>query len=173
MKKNQLRMILPAMVVAAALAMAAPSQEKKENMEAHKIVHFGDLKWTPIIKGCDLATVAGDFNAEGAPFVLRIRCTDGTKIPAHWHPGDEGVTVLKGTFLVGMGETFDETKLQTMNVGNFTIVPKEMRHFGMAKGDFIVQIHGIGPFKNNWVNPSEVQPPDAPAAAKPKSRVRN
>ena len=169
MKKNQLGMILPAMVVVAALAMAASSQEKKENMEAHKIVHFGDLKWTPIIKGCDLAPVAGDFNAEGAPFVLRIRCKDGTKIPAHWHPGDEGVTVLKGTFLVGMGETFDETKLQTMNVGNFTIVPKEMRHFGMAKGDFIVQIHGIGPFKNNWVNPSEVQPPDAPAAAKPKS----
>jgi hypothetical protein len=41
----------------------------------------------------------------------------------------------------------------------------------MAKGDLILQAHGIGPFKVNWVNPSEVQPPDAPAAAtaKPKS----
>lgn len=153
-----------------AVAIAASSQEKKEAVEAHKIVHFGDLKWTGIIKGCDLAPVSGDMNAEGAPFVLRIRCTDGTKIPAHWHPADENVTVLKGTFLVGMGESFDESKLQTMNVGNFVIVPKEMRHFGLAKGDFIVQVHGIGPFKNNWVNPSEVQPPDAPpAAAKPKS----
>ena len=169
MKKNQLGMILAVLVGVVALAMAAFSQDKKESMEAHKIVRFGDLKWTPIIKGCDLAAVSGDFNVEGQPFVLRIRCADGTKIPAHWHPGDESVTVLKGTFLLGMGETFDETKFQTMNVGNFTIVPKEMRHFGMAKGDFIVQIHGIGPFKNNWVNPSEVQPPDAPAAAKPKS----
>jgi quercetin dioxygenase-like cupin family protein len=152
-------------------AMVAFSQDKKEGMERHKIVHFGDLKWTPIIKGCELAPVAGDFNVEGAPFVLRIRCADGTKIPAHWHPGDESVTVLKGTFLVGMGETFDETRLQTMNVGNFIMMPKEMRHFAMAKGDFIVQVHGIGRFKNNWVNPSEVQPPDAPAAAaaKPKS----
>ena len=51
MKKNQLGIILPAMVVVAALAMAASSQETKENMEAHKIAHFGDLKWTPIIKG--------------------------------------------------------------------------------------------------------------------------
>ena len=169
MKKNQLGMILAVLVGVVALAMAAFSQDKKEGMEAHKIVHIGDLKWTPIIKGCDLAAVSGDFNVEGQPFVLRIRCADGTKIPAHWHPGDESVTVLKGTFLVGMGETFDETKFQTMNVGNFIILPKEMRHFGMAKGDFIVQIHGIGPFKNNWVNPSEVQPPDAPAAAKPKS----
>ena len=169
MKKNQLGMILAVLAGVVALAMAAFSQDKKEGMEAHKIVRFGDLKWMPIIKGCDLAALSGDFNVEGQPFVLRIRCADGTKIPAHWHPGDESVTVLKGTFLLGMGETFDETKFQTMNVGNFTIVPKEMRHFGMAKGDFIVQIHGIGPFKNNWVNPSEVQPPDAPAAAKPKS----
>ncbi len=143
------------------------SQEKKEAGDAHKIVHFGDLKWTPIIKGCDLAPVAGDPNAEGAPFVLRIRCTDGTKIPAHWHPTDENLTVLKGTFLVGMGESFDENKLQTMNVGNFVSMPKEMRHFAMNKGETIVQLHGSGPFKVNWVNPSDVQPPDA--APKPKS----
>lgn len=169
MKKVQMGRVVAVLLGMVALAMAASSQEKKEGMEAHKIVHFGDLKWTPIIRGCDLAPVSGDFNAEGEQFVLRIRCTDGTKIPAHWHPAEENVTVLKGTFLVGMGESFDESKLQTMNVGNFVVVPKEMRHFGMAKGDFIVQVHGIGPFRNNWVNPSEVQPPDAPAvAAKPK-----
>ena len=67
------------------------------------------------------------------PFVVRIRCVDGAKIPAHWHPTDESVTVLKGTFLVGMGETFDESKLQTMNVGNFISMPKEIRHFAMSK----------------------------------------
>ena len=145
------------------------SQEKKDTVEAHKIVHFGDLKWTPIIKGCDVASVDGDMNAEGTPFVLRLRCADGSKIPAHWHPTDENVTVLKGTFLVGMGETFDESKMQTMNVGNFVSMPKEMRHFAMSKGETIVQVHGAGPFKVNWVNPSDVQPPDAAPATKPKS----
>jgi quercetin dioxygenase-like cupin family protein len=158
-------------LVAAALAVfavASNSQEKKDGDSAHKIVHSGDLKWTPIIKGCDLAPVSGDPNAEGTAFVLRLRCVDGAKIPAHWHPTDENVTVLKGTFRVGMGETFDESKLQTMNVGNFVSMPKEMRHFGVCKGETIVQVHGAGPFKVNWVNPSEVQPPDAaPAAAKP------
>jgi len=161
----------PAVFVAiAALAIVAFGQERKVSTEAHKIVHFGDLKWTPIIKGCDLAPVAGDMNAEGEPFVLRIRCADGSKIPAHWHPTDENVTVLKGTFLVGMGESFDENKLQTMNGGNFVTVPKEMRHFAMSKGETIVQVHATGPFKVNWVNASEVPPPDPPAAAaKPKS----
>ena len=159
-----------AALVMAALTSGVYSQEKKESGEAHKIVHYGDLKWTPIIKGCDLAPVDGDRNAEGAPFVVRLRCADGAKIPAHWHPTDENVTVLKGTFLVGMGETFDENKMQTMNVGNFVSMPKEMRHFALSKGETIVQVHGAGPFKVNWVNPSEVQPPDAPAAAaKPKS----
>jgi anti-sigma factor ChrR (cupin superfamily) len=158
-----------AAVLAIAVATRTYSQEKKDAGEAHKIVHFGDLKWTPIIKGCDLAAVDGDPNAEGAPFVLRIRCADGTKIPAHWHPMDENVTVLKGTFLVGMGEAFDESKMRTMNVGNFVLMPKEARHYATVKGETIVQVHGVGPFKNNWVNPSEVQPPDAAPAAKPKS----
>ena len=170
MKKNQWGRACVALVGIVTLAVAASGQEKKENMEAQKIVHFGDLKWTPIMKGCDLAPVSGDFNAEGAPFVLRIKCADGAKIPAHWHPTDENVTVLKGTFLVGMGEAFDDSKLQAMNVGNFLMMRKEVRHFGMCKGDTIVQVHGAGPFKVNWVNPSDVEPPEAPAAAaKPKS----
>jgi hypothetical protein len=173
MKLNRVGSVCAALIGLAVIATGVHSQEKKESAAAApvKIMHFGDLKWTPIIKGCDLAAVAGDPNAEGTPYVVRLRCVDGAKIPAHWHPTDENVTVLKGTFLAGMGETFDEAKLTTMNVGNFVTMPKEMRHFAMSKGETIVQVHGAGPFKVNWVNPSEVQPPDAPAAAaaKPKS----
>src|SRR6266581_1518719 len=140
MKKIRMGSVCVALIGVAALTAAVYSQEKKDSPAPPKIMHFGDLKWTPIIKGCDLATVAGDPSAEGTPFVVRLRCVDGAKIPAHWHPTDENVTVLKGTFLAGMGDT-------------------------------IVQVHGAGPFKVNWVNPSEVQPPDTPAAAaaKPKS----
>ena len=169
---NKTRLIHACVMLTAVTALAAGvrSQEKKESAEGHKIVHFGDLKWTPIMKGCDVATVSGDFNAEGTPYVLRIRCGDGIKVPAHWHPMDENLTVLKGTFLVGMGEAFDEAKLQTMNVGNFITMPKEMRHFGMCKGETIVQVHGSGPFKVNWVNPSEVPPPDVPA--KPAAKAK-
>jgi hypothetical protein len=43
-----------------------------------------------------------------------------------------------------------------------------MRHFGKIKGDTVIQVHGIGPFKVNWVNPADVEPPDVPPAkAKP------
>lgn len=163
MKKNRVVCICALLAGATAFGTRVYSQEKAETAASHKIVRFADLKWTPIMKGCDLAPVSGDPNADGT-FVLRIRCVDGTKVPPHWHPADENLTVLKGTFLVGMGETFDETKFSTMNVENFTVVPKEMRHFALCKGETIVQVHGAGPFKVNFVNPADVIPPDAPAA---------
>ncbi len=149
-------------VTGAGLALCARGQAKKEAAPATRtIVHYGDLKWTPIMKGMDLAVVSGDPSAAGGLYVVRIRCAEGTKIPPHWHPEDENVTVLKGTLLVGMGETFDESKLQTMNVGNFIAVAKEMRHFAVSKVETIVQVHGVGRFKVNWVNRAEVIPPDA------------
>lgn len=166
MKKNRIAGVLAVGIGLAMLSLGVHSQEKKEGAAEHKIVRFGDLKWTAIMKGCEIAPVAGDPDAEGAPFVLRLRCVDGAKIPAHWHPTDENVTVLKGVFLIGMGEKFDESKLQTMNVGNFISMPKEMRHFAMSKGESIVQVHGVGPFKVNWVNPADVEPPDAAPAKK-------
>jgi quercetin dioxygenase-like cupin family protein len=163
MREVRTKSVCAVLIGITALAMAVSSQEKKESLESHKIVHFGDLKWTPIIKGCLIATVQGDYNVEGQPFVLRFQCADGAKVPAHWHPTDENMTVLKGAFLLAMGETYDESKLQPMNTGNYIFIPKEMRHFGKIKGDTVIQVHGMGPFKVNWVNPSEVQPPDAPA----------
>jgi quercetin dioxygenase-like cupin family protein len=160
MKKTRVVFACALLAGVVGLSVRALAQEKSE--APHKIVRYGDLKWTPIIKGCDLAAVSGDPNADGGNFVIRLRCADGSKIPAHWHPTDENVTVLRGVFLVGMGETFDETKLQTMNVGNFISMPKEMRHYAMAKGDTIVQVHGVGPFKVNWVNAADVEPPVKP-----------
>jgi hypothetical protein len=38
---------------------------------------------------------------------------------------------------------------------------KEMRHFATVKGENIMQVHGVGPFKVNWVNPAEVVSPYA------------
>ena len=38
----------------------------------------------------------------------------GYKIPAHWHPTDEQVTVLSGTLALGMGDKLDKTKGQTL-----------------------------------------------------------
>src|SRR5215469_12095303 len=68
---------------------------------SHQLVRTGELKWEPSFMGCEHANVLGDPAAEGKPFVLRIRCPDGAKVPPHWHPTDENITVLEGTFMIG------------------------------------------------------------------------
>lgn len=151
----------------AALALAGPAAGQEKAAESHGIVKPADLKWTPMMKGCEMAPVSGNPDADGSPFVIRLKCAAATKIPAHWHPTDEHVTVLSGIFAVGMGEKYDTTKLTAMATGSFGSIPKEMRHFALSKSASVVQVHGVGPFKVNWVNPADVVPPDAkPAAAK-------
>jgi quercetin dioxygenase-like cupin family protein len=147
--------------LAAVLSVGAFAQEKTIAAEAHRIVRSADLKWKPIISGWEIAVVSGDLDTVGQPFVIRFRGVDGAKVPPHWHPSDENITVLRGTFLMGMGETYDPAKMQPLSAGSFSVVPKEMRHFARAKGETLLQAHGIGPFKVNWVNPAEVVPPVA------------
>ncbi|HJT69362.1 MAG TPA: cupin domain-containing protein [Terriglobales bacterium] len=140
----------------------------QSNAQAHALVRADQLKWSPSFMGCEHASVSGDPGADGKPFVLRIRCPDGAKVPPHWHPTDENITVLQGTFRIGTGEVFDSSKLTPMDTGSFMVMPKTMRHFALCKGETILQIHGIGPFKINWVNPAEVVPTN-PQKEKPKS----
>lgn len=98
-----------------------------------------------------MAAVQGNPMAAGAPFTLRLSCTDGTKIAPHWHPTTENVTVVTGTFALGMGSKWDTAALKDLPAGGFASAPARMRHFGMCKGDTVVQVHGIGPFVVNFV----------------------
>jgi len=114
-----------------------------------------------------------DFNVHGAeankPEVRTIAHVHGAKVPPHWHPTDENITVLQGSFMIGTGEVFDGSKVTPMGAGDFIFMPKTMRHFALCKGKTVIQVHGIGPFKINWLNPDEVFPTGAPAREKPKS----
>jgi hypothetical protein len=101
-----------------------------------------------------MAVIDGDPGKEGSPFTIRIRGTDG-RVPPHWHPTDEHLTIIQGTFMLGTGEKFDKAALHALPAGSYAFMPKEMRHFGQLKGDTIVQVHGIGPFRVIYVNPAD------------------
>ena len=97
--------------------------------------------------------ISGSPNTEGSPFVVRLKLANGVRVAPHWHPVDEHITVVTGTFYMGMGEKFDESLATEMPSGSYGLMPKEMRHFAWARGETIVQIHGVGPFKTYWVEP--------------------
>jgi hypothetical protein len=65
------------------------------------------------------------------------------------------VTVIKGTLMVGKGETFNADASQSLPAGSYMCMPREMRHFAWAKGETIIQVHGIGPFEINYINPTD------------------
>jgi quercetin dioxygenase-like cupin family protein len=124
------------------------------------IIKPGTSKWDPFSPGVEIAVLSGD-PAKAGLYTIRLRLADGTKIAPHWHPEDEHVTVLRGTFLAGMGDKFDDAALQELPAGTFVLMPKNMHHFAKASGQTVLQLHGQGPLVINYVNPE-----DDPAKAK-------
>src|SRR5688572_27492832 len=57
----------------------------------------------PVFPGAKLAALQGN-PAQPGPFVYRVWLPADFKIPAHFHPAVENVTVLSGAFHVGMGD---------------------------------------------------------------------
>lgn len=157
---NQHR-ILTGLACALVMAPLAYAQAGKASKAPPKAAHTMEvtlaetLKWNEILPGATMAVVSGNPDKAGDLFAIRIKMVDGLKIPPHWHPQDEHITVLKGTFLLGMGEKWDAAGLKPLPAGTFAMMPKEMRHFGQSKGEAIVQVHGVGPFKIIYVNPAD------------------
>jgi ChrR-like protein with cupin domain len=124
----------------------------------HIVVAPGDLKWGPappvLPAGAQVAVVDGDPFKPGF-FAMRLKMPDGYKIAAHWHPTDENIVVLQGTFRIGAGDAYSESGLKDLGVGGFTKLPKEMHHFAGAKGETVIQIYGPGPFVINYLNPAD------------------
>ena len=58
-----------------------------------------------------IAVLEGNPGEKG-PVTLRLRFPANYDIPAHWHSMDERLTVLSGTFHVGMGDKLDRRASQ-------------------------------------------------------------
>ena len=149
---------------APAAAPAAPAPAAAAG--GHKMWTAKDLEWKdlPSIKGAKIALLEGPMNEE-KPFTARIKVPAGGKIPPHTHPGIEHVTVISGSFAMGLGEKFDQKAMHTLGAGDMMIMQPGTAHYAMAKGETVVQIHGMGPWKVVYVNPADDPSKAAPAPA--------
>lgn len=105
--------------------------------------------------GAQLAVLEGDPTASSGDFTVRLKMPSGYRIAPHWHPNRENVTVISGTFLVGMGDTFDQAKMASFPAGSFAYLDPDMHHYALASGEVIVQVHGMSPIQFNYVNPQD------------------
>jgi quercetin dioxygenase-like cupin family protein len=101
-----------------------------------------------------MAILTGDLSKKG-PYVVRFKFPSGYKIPAHTHPNDENVTVISGTFHVGIGSKLDEKKGHMISAGGFVHLPKGMEHYAWASEETVIQSHSIGPAGITYVDPND------------------
>jgi quercetin dioxygenase-like cupin family protein len=149
-----------AFVASPAFAQAKPAattQAKKSSSTAPAAA-TSSLKWGPapavFPAGAKMAVESGDPSKSGE-FVVRLSFPANYRIPPHWHPTDEHVTVRSGTFFVGMGDALDKTKTKPMAAGDTGTVPAKMHHFALTKDATVLSIRAEGPFAMTYVNPAD------------------
>ncbi len=132
---------------------------------AHPGVHDNNaftpdtIPWGPpppfIAPGAQLAVIEGNPGASTGDYTVRVKMPGGYRIAPHWHPLRENVTVISGTFKVGMGDTFDKDRMATFPAGSFAYLDPDMHHYAMASGEVVVQIHGAAPLQFNYIHPED------------------
>lgn len=108
-----------------------------------------DLKWADVPSlppGAKIAVIEGPLT-EAVPFTFRLKFPANYRIPAHWHPAIEHVTVISGTFNMGTGDKLDAAATKPLSAGSVAIMPPKTAHFAWTKDETIVQVHGVGPIR--------------------------
>jgi len=116
--------------------------------------------------GAKMALLEGDPTKEG-PFVMRLQFPDGYQIPPHTHPKTERVTVISGRGCLAVREALDRNSAKELPAGSFGYWPTGMKHTAWLEGETVIQLHGIGPWQINYVNPA-----DDPRTAKKQGPFR-
>jgi hypothetical protein len=136
------------------LTTAADAHPHEGNAFTPDTIHWGSAP-AVVRPGAQFAVLEGDPTASTGDFTIRLKMPDGFRISPHWHPQRENVTIISGTFKVGMGDEFDTTKMGTFAAGSFAYLDPSMHHYAMASGETIVQVHGQSPLQFNYVNPAD------------------
>ena len=156
-------------VCAAAFCFAASAHDKPhaKSAKAQSVTFsMADVKWGPapavFPKGAQIAVLHGDPFKKNM-FALRFKMPDGYRLAPHWHTQDEQLTILSGTFMLAMGDT--DADVHALEPGAYHFLPGKMHHSASAKGEVVLELHGMGPFDIHYINPAD-DPSKGAAAAK-------
>jgi mannose-6-phosphate isomerase-like protein (cupin superfamily) len=104
--------------------------------------------------GAQAVVIEGPMN-QAVPFTVRIKFPENYKLPAHWHPAVERVTVLSGEFNMGTGDNLDERQTHPLGPGDMMVMQPKTHHFAWTSRETVVQLHGTGPWGITYVNPDD------------------
>jgi quercetin dioxygenase-like cupin family protein len=149
---------LHTLVIGGVLVAAAAPAVWAQTGAAPTIVPAPEIKWGPapasLPPGAQAVVLYGDPAKEGL-FTLRLKLPKGYHIPPHAHPKPEVVTVLSGTFRLGMGTAADRGKAQPLKAGGFFALEPGVTHFAYADEETVVQLNSNGPWGLHYANPKD------------------
>lgn len=138
----------------AAAALSGPAQAADD----HTLVTPQEIKWSPgpasIPPGAQSAVLYGNPGKDGL-FALRLKLPAGYTLAPHTHPRPEVVTVISGTFNIGMGKTVDRGAARALPAGSFFAFPPGMAHFAFTEEETVIQLNSTGPWSLQYVNPKD------------------
>jgi quercetin dioxygenase-like cupin family protein len=140
-----------------AVAMCALSTASAQHQGGHTMVVPSELQWGPVSSlppGAQIAVIEGPMTKAG-PITARIRFPANYRLPAHTHPVIEHVTVISGTIHMGAGDRLDTAKTKALPAGGFAIMQPGTPHFLWTEEETIVQVHSVGPWGIDYVNPRD------------------
>jgi len=153
---KSLSLLLLSLGVAGVVAAAEPMPGDSA-MPMHNVVRAASTAWGPappvLPPGAQAVVLYGDPGKPGA-FAIRLKVPAGYRVPRHWHPTDEQVTLIEGDFNLSMG-----TKADAMDAalapGDYLNLPARMQHEASTSNGAVVEIHGEGPFQIHYVDPAD------------------
>jgi quercetin dioxygenase-like cupin family protein len=148
------RLTISALAICATAGMAAAPLQAQE----HVMLAPDEIEWqagpASIPDGAEAAVLYGDPSTEG-PFALRLKLPEGYHIPPHTHPQPEIVTVISGTFHLGMGETAERDAAEALAAGSFFAFDPGMAHFAYNDEETVIQLTSVGPWALEYVDPDD------------------
>ena len=143
----KLRSIL-LLVISAPLVLSAVTQAQEEkrltSAEIEGLPATEAGTGTSGVSGIQTRVLKGDPTKPGL-YTIQLRVPANTTIQAHVHPDDRIATVISGTWYIGFGSQFDETKLKALTAGSFYTEPPVMHFARSGNHPAVVQITGYGP----------------------------
>lgn len=163
MTKARVYIMLAVMLLSSGVLYSAVSAKEmrryKSAMAEDVMLTPDDMKWGPapdaLPAGAQVAVLDGDPTKPG-PYTMRLKMPADYRIPPHRHASPEHVTVISGKFNVAKGEKDDPAVKGTeLPPGSYFMMSPKSAHYAWAREETVVQLHGRGPWKINYINPDD------------------
>lgn len=146
--------LLAGATVGATLILALTASPARAQDADGNVFHDAEsLPWGEPSNGTRFLPLYGNYSVGGEVFAFRLEVQPGFEIRPHTHPVTEHMTVLSGRFFVGMGETMDKSAGIAYGPGSYIAIAAGLPAYMWAEEVTVIQVHGVGPFSTQFVEP--------------------